>query len=233
MPFGYPVSLELSGRRAVVIGQTAVREGKVEGLLAGGAVDVLVVAERPASRLDALALDERVRVERRPWRDDDLDGAFICVASSDDPDERTRLALAGRARGVLVNVMDDIPNCDWAAPAIVRRGELTLAISTGGASPALAKKLRIQLGERFGEEWAEVLAVLREVREETLPFLPDIRDRAARWSDALDPEQAAELVRIGRTDELRKRLTRRLLDETHEEGIGSSISSEPGRATRS
>ena len=125
-------------------------------------------------------------VERRTWRPADLDGTFVCVASSDDPAERAAVAREARDRGVLVNVMDDIPNCDWAAPSIVRRGELVLAISTGGASPALAKKLRLQLSATFGEEWAEVLAVLRDVRAATMPFLPDIGERASRWASSLD-----------------------------------------------
>ena len=198
MPFGYPVFLELAGRHAVVIGETAVREGKVEGLLAADVGSVAVVAERPAARLDSLeALDPRVRIERRAWRPADLDGAFVCVASSDDPAERAAVAREARDRGVLVNVMDDIPNCDWSAPSIVRRGELVLAISTGGASPALAKQLRLQLSATFGEEWSEVLAVLRDVRQATLPFLPDIGERASRWASALDTTEAAALVRSG------------------------------------
>jgi uroporphyrin-III C-methyltransferase/precorrin-2 dehydrogenase/sirohydrochlorin ferrochelatase len=109
--------------------------------------------------------------------------------------------------------MDDIPNCDWAAPSIVRRGGLTLAISTGGASPALAKKLRLQLSATFGEEWSEVLSVLREVRASTLAFLPDISDRAARWGAALDTAEASALVREGRGNDLRERLIRRLLGD--------------------
>ncbi len=211
MPFAYPVFLELSGRRAVVIGATAVREGKVEGLLAGGASEVVVIAERPAQRLDSLETEPQVRIERRPWHPSDLDGVFLCVASSDDPAERSAIAAAARARGVLLNVMDDIPNCDWAAPAIVRRGALALGISTGGASPALAKRLREELSVAFGDEWAEVLEVLRAVREETLPALPDIGERAARWAEALDTTEAAALVRDGRSDELRARLISRLV----------------------
>jgi uroporphyrin-III C-methyltransferase/precorrin-2 dehydrogenase/sirohydrochlorin ferrochelatase len=214
MPFGYPIFLELSGRRAVVIGDAAVREGKVEGLLAADVGAVLVVVERVGARLESLArLDHRVSIERRGWRDRDLDGAFICVASSDDPGERSAITRAARARGVLVNVMDDIPNCDWAAPAIVRRGELVLAISTGGASPALAKKLRELLSAEFGEEWSEVLAVLRSVRSETTPLLPDLGRRAARWAAALDLSEAAALVSQGRSQELRSRLLDRLLGE--------------------
>ena len=214
MSFGYPVFLELSGRRAVVIGAVSVREGKVEGLLAADAGAVLVVVERVSERLASLAaLDHRVTIERRGWLERDLDDAFICVASSNEPDERSAIAHAARARGVLVNVMDDIPNCDWAAPAIVRRGELVLAISTGGASPALAKKLRMLLAAEFGEEWSEVLAVLREVRKETMPRLSDLGERAARWAAALDLSEAAALVRDGRGDELRRRLVDRLLND--------------------
>lgn len=209
--FGYPVFLELAGRRCVVIGETAVREGKVEGLLAAGATDVVVISERPASRLEVLRDADGVRVERRAWTAGDFDEAFLVVASSDDPEERDLIAHETRARHVLTNVMDDIPNCDWAAPSLVRRGELVLAISTGGASPALAKRLRLQLTEAFGEEWSEVLAVLRTVREETLPLLPDLSERARRWSDALDVDEAAALVKGGRADELADRLRARLL----------------------
>jgi uroporphyrin-III C-methyltransferase/precorrin-2 dehydrogenase/sirohydrochlorin ferrochelatase len=174
-----------------------------------------VVAERPADRLAALEeLDRRVAVERRGWRPADLDGAFLCVASSDDPTERGAIAVAARERGVLVNVMDDVASCDWAAPALVRRGELVLTVSTGGASPALARKLRERLAEAFGAEWAEVLSVLREVREETMPVLPDLAERARRWSAALDPGEAAALVRAGDAAGLRARLRDRILDPT-------------------
>jgi len=232
VPFGYPIVLELSGRHVVVIGETAVRDGKVEGLLAADAGSVLVVVERVAERLASLAaLDPRVVIARRSWREDDLDDAFVCVASSHDPGVRDSIARAARTRGVLVNVMDDIPNCDWAAPAIVRRGELVLAISTGGGSPALSKKLRLQLSATYGEEWAEVLAVLREVRASTLPFLPDIGDRAARWAIALDTAEAVALVREGRSAELRERLTRRLLADTttpDPEGVVYLVGAGPG-----
>jgi precorrin-2 dehydrogenase/sirohydrochlorin ferrochelatase len=97
-------------------------------------------------------------------------------------------------------------------PSIVRRGDLLLAIGTGGASPALSKKLRVQLEETFGPEWAEVLRILREVRAATSASLPSFQERAARWASALDLEEAAALVREGRSEELRERLTTRLVD---------------------
>jgi precorrin-2 dehydrogenase/sirohydrochlorin ferrochelatase len=214
MPFGYPVMLELAGRRCVVVGSDAVREGKVDGLLAAGADDVLVVAAGPPDHLSELERIAGVAVERRTWRADDLNGAFIVVAASRDAGERSAIAREARCRHVLVNVMDDIPNCDWSAPGLVRRGDLVLAIATGGASPALAKKLRAQLSAEFGEVWSEVLEVLRTVREETLPHLPDLTTRGRRWDDALDLDEAVALVRDHRSDDLADLLRDRLLRET-------------------
>lgn len=213
MPFGYPVMLELAGRRCVVVGSDAVREGKVDGLLAAGADDVLVVAAGPPDHLSELERIAGVAVERRTWRADDLNGAFIVVASSRDAGERAAIAREARCRHVLVNVMDDIPNCDWSAPGVVRRGDLVLAIATGGASPALAKKLRAQLSAEFGEVWSDVLEVLRTVREETLPQLPDLTTRGRRWGDALDLDEAVALVRDDRSDDLADILRDRLLRE--------------------
>jgi siroheme synthase-like protein len=209
MTFGYPVMLELAGRRCVVIGAQAIREGKVDGLLAGGAHDVVVVEPTLDDRFDGVAA---VEVRRRAWRPADLDGAFLAVASSDDAAARAAIAREARARGALVNVVDDIPHCDWAAPAVVRRGDLVLAIGTGGVSPAVARLVRQRLQAEFGPEWVEVLRVVGEVRRETLPSLPDLRQRARRWQEALDLDEAAGLIRDGRADELRTILRERLLD---------------------
>jgi siroheme synthase-like protein len=114
---------------------------------------------------------------------------------------------------VLVNVVDDIPRCDWAAPAVVRRGDLVVAIGTGGVSPAVARLVRERLQGLFGAEWAHVLQIVGEVRRETLPALPDLAERGRRWREALDLEEAAGLVREGRGPELRTRLRERLLGE--------------------
>jgi precorrin-2 dehydrogenase/sirohydrochlorin ferrochelatase len=193
MAFAYPVFLELQGKRAVVIGSLAVEDGKDEALRSAGA-EVEVFANGA-------------------WRPGNLDGAAICVASSSDPGERDAIARAARDRGVLVNVMDDVANCDFAAPAVVRRGDLVLAVSTGGASPAVARKVREQLERRYGADWAETLSVIAEVRRETFPALGDLGVRADRWREALDLDEAVELVRTGRSDELRRTLIERLLGE--------------------
>jgi precorrin-2 dehydrogenase/sirohydrochlorin ferrochelatase len=191
MPFAYPVLLEVSGKRAVVIGTLALAERKDVALREAGAdVDVYAGGR---------------------WRPEDLDGSFLCVASSDDPVERDAIARAARERGVLVNVMDDVANCDFAAPAVVRRGDLVVAIGTGGRSPALARKVREDIQARYGDEWSEVLQVVSGVRDETLGALPDLAVRSRRWRRALDLDEAAALVRAGRADELRRRLRERLL----------------------
>jgi siroheme synthase-like protein len=212
MSFGYPLMLELAGRRCVVIGAQAIHEGKVEGLLAAGADDVVVVEP---SVDDRFAGEAGVRVEPRAWRPGDLDGAFLAVASSDDAAMRAAIAREARARGVLVNVIDDIPQCDWAAPAVIRRGDLVIAIGTGGVSPAVAKLIRERLQEEFGTEWGELVRVVGKVRRETLPALPDPADRARRWRKALDIDEAAELVHQGRGEELHTRLRTRLLGEVN------------------
>jgi precorrin-2 dehydrogenase/sirohydrochlorin ferrochelatase len=208
--FGYPVSLELRGRRAVVIGKEAVRQGKAEGLIGAGA-EVTVIAPGPGEAIARLERGGRARVIKRGFRPGDLSGAFVCVASSDDPQEREAIYAEGQASGCLVNVMDDPEHCDWAAPAIVRRGDLVIAISTGGRSPALAARLRRELSEQYGPEWEPALDVLEHARAETLPALPDLAERSRRWNEALDLDELLRLVREDRASEAERRLVERLV----------------------
>jgi len=212
MAFGYPVLLELAGRRAVVVGAFAVEAGKVEGLLVAGA-EVTVIAKGPEEALARLEQDPRVSVHRRDYRDPaDLAGAVLCVASDPEPGVRDTIAADARAAGVLVNVMDDVPNCDFAAPAIVRRGDLVIAIGTGGRAPALASRLRADLAARYGPEWTELIEVVGQVRAATLPLLPDFDDRSRRWKAALDLDELERLVRAGQEAVAATRLRTRLLD---------------------
>jgi siroheme synthase-like protein len=211
------VFLELTGRLTVVIGEDAVRAGRAEALLDAGA-RVTVVATGPLSRLEQLA-GRGASIERRGYLPGDLAGAFLCVAASDDPTVRSSIAAEARARGVLVNVMDDVPNCDFAAPAIVRRGDLQIAVGTGGRSPSLARRLREEISERYGPEWTEAVRVIGDVRADTLSALPDMAERARRWSAALDLGELLELVSRGRSAEAAGRLTARLLSEPAEVGV--------------
>jgi siroheme synthase-like protein len=212
MAFGYPVLLELAGRRAVVIGELAVEAGKVEGLLVAGA-EVTVIAKGPEAALDRLEHDPRVSVHRRGYGGPaDLAGAVLCVAHAAEPAVRDVIAADARAAGVLVNVMDDVPNCDFAAPAIVRRGDLVVAVGTGGRAPALASRVRAELGERFGPGWVELVELVGRVRTATLPHLPDFEDRSRRWKAALDLDELEELLAAGQGDLAAARLRARLLE---------------------
>src|SRR5205807_1688942 len=153
--------------------------------------------EGPEGLLAGLKKDGRATIVRRRYRSGDLEGAFLCVASSEDPTEREAIHREARAASVLVNVMDDVPHCDFAAPAVIRRGDLTIAIATGGRSPALAKQLRIELSEQFGPEWESLVDLLGESRTETLAALPDLPERSRRWKRALDVEELLALLRDG------------------------------------
>jgi precorrin-2 dehydrogenase / sirohydrochlorin ferrochelatase len=209
--FGFPVALNVSGRRIIVIGAGAVRDGRVGSLLAAGADDVVVFADGPVDVRDVPLADPRVRLADRPWRADDLDGALLCLASSGDSGERSRIAREARMRHVLVNVTDDVANCDYAVPAVVRRGELAIAISTGGRAPALARRMRELLADRFGPEWDEIVRVVAAVRTETSAAIPELGERSRRWRAAFDVDEAERLVRAGRAQDLHDLLRGRLL----------------------
>ncbi|HEV3475618.1 MAG TPA: bifunctional precorrin-2 dehydrogenase/sirohydrochlorin ferrochelatase [Actinomycetota bacterium] len=210
MSFGYPVSLEVEGRRAVVIGSVAVADRKADVLISAMA-EVTVVARGPERDLERLAR-AGARVIQRDYQPGDLGGAFLCVASSEDEAIREAIFEESRIESVLMNMMDDPVHCDFAAPAIVRRGDLTIAISTGGASPALARRLREELEEQFGPEWVDIADLIAAVRRETLPLLPDLRDRARKWERALDLRELERLVAEGRIDEARQTLRARVLE---------------------
>jgi siroheme synthase-like protein len=174
---------------------------------------VTVIAKGPEEALARLERDPRVTVHRRDYRGPgDLAGAVLCVASAPEPAMRDTIAADARAAGVLVNVMDDVPNCDFAAPAIVRRGDLVIAVGTGGRAPALASRLRTELAGRFGPEWTELVDMVGQVRAETLPHLPDLQDRSRRWKAALDLDELEGLIAAGQADLAATRLRDRLLE---------------------
>jgi len=159
--FTYPIALDLSGRRAVVVGGGEVALRKVRALADVGA-KVRVVAPKLVARF---AEDGRFECLAERYQKRHLEGALIAVAATDDEAVNRRVAEDARAAGVLVNVVDQPELCDFIVPAQVRRGDLLIAVSTGGAAPALAKRLRERLEKEFGPEYATLLDVLGEVRE--------------------------------------------------------------------
>jgi precorrin-2 dehydrogenase/sirohydrochlorin ferrochelatase len=195
-PF-YIACLRLSGRRCVVIGGGSVGLEKVEGLLACDA-DVTLVSPEAHPELVQLALEGSIRWERREYDSSDLDGALIAIAATDDTDLNIRVFEDAEARAMLVNVVDVPPLCNFILPAIVRTGPLAVAISTAGASPALAKRMKREIGDLFGEPYANLAILLNEARGWAKATLPTYRDRKEFFESIVggDPDPV-ELLRAG------------------------------------
>jgi precorrin-2 dehydrogenase/sirohydrochlorin ferrochelatase len=207
MPFRFPVALELSGRRGVVVGGGTEAERKARALLEADA-SVTVVAPEVTPGLSDLARRGDLTLVRRPYAAGDLDGAFLVIVAADDRAVVSAVFAEAEERRVLCNAVDDIAYCHFAVPSVVRRGELLVAISTGARAPALAKRLRKRLTAEFGWEYAALVDVLGEVRAETLPHRPaDFAVWARRWAKALEEEDdMIALVAAGRVEEVRNRL---------------------------
>jgi uroporphyrin-III C-methyltransferase/precorrin-2 dehydrogenase/sirohydrochlorin ferrochelatase len=222
--FGYPVSLDLEGRRCVVVGGGTVAEHKVQGLLdAGAAVTVVAGAFTPA--LKDLAARGEVELLHRPYARGDLAGAFLTIAATDDGAVNAEVFAEASEGNVLCNAVDDVAHCHFAAPSIVRRGDLTISVSTGGKAPALAKRLRQTLSAQFGDEWGVLVEVLAESRAAALARNGGTRDVdfatwAQRWALALDGDLAG-MVRDGRAAEVAEIVRSALSGEAPSRGDGS------------
>ena len=190
----YPMMVDLTDRRCLVVGGGRVAERKVALLVECGAA-VEVVSPAATARLETLAEAERIRLRRRPVRTADLDGAFLVVAATDDAEVNRDVAERARAAGSLVNVVDDPEACSFQVPSVVRRGDLTITISTGGGSPALAKKLRQRLEQTIGPEYEGFLAALRELRERAQRTIHDPEQRRAVYRRAVESDLFEHVAR--------------------------------------
>lgn len=160
----YLVNLIVQGRPALVVGGGAVAARKVAALVEAKA-HVTVVASRVCEAVHALELGGHVRVERRSYLPGDARGAFVVVAATDDEEVNRQVAEDARTAGALVNVVDRQALCTFTVPAVVRRGDLTLAVATEGRCPSLARAIREQLERQYGPEYAEAVARLADVRQ--------------------------------------------------------------------
>jgi len=195
-PF-YIACLRLSGRRCLVVGAGDVGLEKVEGLLACDAT-VTLVAPDALPALEELAREGSICWERREFRDSDLDGCLIAIAATNDTDANIAVFDGAERRAMLVNVVDVPPLCNFILPAIVRTGPLAVAISTAGASPALAKRMKREIGELFGEPYAQLAVMLNDARGWAKATLPTYQDRRDFFESIVggDPDPI-ELLRAG------------------------------------
>ena len=149
----FPMLVSLAGKKCVVVGAGRVAAAKIQGLLSCGA-SVTVVSPRAVAAIQCLACRGVLTWRRRAFSAKDLEAVFLAVAATNSSRANSTVFRACAARGILCNSVDDPRHCDFIYPAIARRGPLQIAISTGGRSPALASRLRRELEEQFGPEWA-------------------------------------------------------------------------------
>jgi len=163
----YPVSLDVKNRKCLVVGGGGVGTRKVMTLLDCGA-KVTVVSPDVRENLLELADSGLIVLEKRPYRETDLDGMFLVIGTTDDEELNRRISIDAEKLNMLCNIADRPKVCNFILPSIVNRGDLTISISTSGKSPALAKRLRIELEEQFGNEYAELLRLMGAIRKKLL-----------------------------------------------------------------
>jgi siroheme synthase-like protein len=198
----YPVSLDLDGRPCVVVGGGVIAQRRVEALLEAGAA-VTVVSPGLTPALEDLVREGRIRHVARAYSPGDLAGAALALAAADDTTVTPAVAREARERGIWLNAADDPAHCDFVLPGIVRRGVLTVAVGSGGASPALTRALREYLDRELGDEWT-ALGDLAATARRDLRAAGRAAD-AETWRRALGAEVRA-LLAEGRVDDARGRL---------------------------
>jgi precorrin-2 dehydrogenase len=172
----YPAILDIAGRTALVVGAGKFGEGKIEGLLRGGA-SVRVVSLTATDTVRQWAAEGRIELELRPYETQDLEGTFLVIAATEDNPTNVRVFEDAEARQMLCNVVDVTHLCNFILPSIVRRGDLAIAVSTGGASPAMARRIRLALEQCYGDEYAVAMELLGALREELKQMYPAPGDR--------------------------------------------------------
>jgi len=183
----FPMFLKLSARPCLVVGAGAIAESKIASLLDAGG-QVRVVAPQATPQIHAWAQSKTLDWHQRPFEPADLDGMFLVIAATSSTELHERIFEEATRRGVLCNIVDVPPLCDFYYPSVVQRGALQIAISTAGQSPALAQRLRKQLEDQFGPEYEEWLAQLGEARDKL-------------HATDMDPEDRKRLLHADATEE--------------------------------
>jgi precorrin-2 dehydrogenase/sirohydrochlorin ferrochelatase len=200
----YPITLNVAGRTCVVVGGGAVAARKVDALLAAGA-DVVVVSPELSHPLAGRYTAGEIKHRPRGFEPADLDAALLAIAATDAPEVNAAVSEAAQARGILVNVVDEPELCSFFVPAVVRRGDVMITVSTGGSSPALARRIREKLQEQYGDEYAAFADLLGELRPRVLADVPTEADRRRLWREMLDSDALA-LLAAGDPDGARQAL---------------------------
>jgi precorrin-2 dehydrogenase/sirohydrochlorin ferrochelatase len=163
----YPIFVNLSGKRCLIVGGSDVAARKAESLLEAGAM-ITIVSPKIVKEVQTLVSAGRLRYHRRPYREGDLKGHDLVIAATGIPDVDAAVAAEARQIGILFNAVDNPAICDFITPAIIRRGDLTIAISTQGKCPGFARRVRQKIESIFGPEFAVALDVAAAWRKTLL-----------------------------------------------------------------
>jgi len=191
----YPLFLDVKNRPCVVIGGGGVALRKVNMLLDHEA-RVQVISPEFCAELESMIESGRASGVRRGYQSGDLEGAFVVIAATDDQQANERIAREAQDRGILINVVDVPALSNFIVPSYLRRGDLTIAVSTSGSSPALARKIRKKLEAEFGPEYVQLVSLVEEVRAR----IKGSAISGQRWQEALDIEYLLKLIRDGKRD---------------------------------
>jgi len=203
----YPVSLNIGGRKCTVVGGGEVALRKVKTLLQHGA-DVEVISPDLCPELVRLAESGEINVHNHACETGDIAGTFLAIAATDDAEINQRIAEEARSKSILVNVVDDAQNSDFIVPSYLRRDGLTIAVSTSGQSPALARKIRTRLEKEITKQYGTLTRVIGEVRSEIRREGIKIEDNC--WQEALDLDLLLELLKKGEREKAKAVLLSRL-----------------------
>jgi precorrin-2 dehydrogenase / sirohydrochlorin ferrochelatase len=198
----FPLAIDLQNRRCVVVGAGAVAERRVLSLLEAEA-QVKVIAPGATERIADLASLNRIELQSREYVSSDLDGAFLVIAATDDSAVNAGIVRVARSRGILTNDAETPERGDFVVPSVVRRGSLMLTVTTAGASPSLASRIRQSLERQYGPEYEPYVMLLAEVRDAAITLIPDVRERRAALRRLAEQDEIRELLRAGRTEEAR------------------------------
>ncbi len=202
----YPIFIDVENHDVVIIGGGEVCARKAETMLRYGA-RVTIVSPQFTDEIESWARDGKLTLRRKRYETNDLDGASLVIASTDDTRVNEQVAADARARKVPVNVVDVTPLCEFIVPAIIDKGSVQIAVSTGGKSPALARTLKEDLIRIIGPEYAEVNDVLGTLREGAKKILPTDVDRK-RFFDSLIAAGILDMLRDGRRKEAYETIAR-------------------------
>ncbi|HJW93607.1 MAG TPA: bifunctional precorrin-2 dehydrogenase/sirohydrochlorin ferrochelatase [Thermoanaerobaculia bacterium] len=209
----YPIYLDIEERNVVIVGGGNVCARKAETMMKYGA-RVTIVSPEFTDEIEQWARDGALAIKRKPYETADIEGANIVIASTDDQHVNEQIAADCRARRIPVNVVDVTPLCEFIVPAIIEKGSIQIAVSTGGKSPALARTLKEDLQRAIGPEYAEVNDVLGSLREEAKKVLPTDVDRK-RFFDAIIANGILDMLREGR----RRDAYQAIADACHADGV--------------